>query len=108
VTSAYTARAPSTELDSRPVFETFAGFPTGTEGGGQHHSAAPRSGAGKTGSHPVLTNTIDADRYPLSPRIRALKGILDKIAPPPVWEPLPPPKVYAQPRATIARRRRRG
>jgi hypothetical protein len=53
----------------------------------------------------LLTNTIDADRYPLSPRIRALKGILDKIEPPPVREPLPP-KVYAPPRATTARRRR--
>ena len=56
----------------------------------------------------LLTNTIDADRYPLSPRIRALKGILDKIEPPPVREPLPPPKVYGPPRATTARRRRRG
>jgi hypothetical protein len=56
----------------------------------------------------LLTNTIDADRYPLSPRIRALKGILDKIEPPPVSEPLPPPKVYAPPRASTARRRRHG
>jgi hypothetical protein len=56
----------------------------------------------------LLTSTIDADRYPLSPRIRALKGILDKIVPPPVRDPLPPPKVYAPPRAATARRRRRG
>jgi hypothetical protein len=54
----------------------------------------------------LLTNTIDADRYPLSPRIRALKGILDKIEPPPIRGPLPPPKLYAPPRATTARRRR--
>ena len=29
----------------------------------------------------LLTNTIDADRYPLSPRIQTLKGILGKIRP---------------------------
>jgi hypothetical protein len=56
----------------------------------------------------LLTNTIDADRYPLSPRIQTLKAVLDKIETPPVREPLPPPKVYAPPRATTARRRRRG
>jgi hypothetical protein len=53
----------------------------------------------------LLTNTIDADRYPLSPRIQKLKTILGKIRPEPVREPLPPPKVYAPPRAG---RRRRG
>jgi len=31
-----------------------------------------------------------ADRYPLSPRIRSLQAILDRIEPPPVREPLPP------------------
>jgi hypothetical protein len=56
----------------------------------------------------LLTNTIDADRYPLSPRIQTLKAVLDKIETPPVREPLPPPKVYAPPRATTARRRRSG
>jgi hypothetical protein len=54
----------------------------------------------------LLTNTIDADRYPLSPRIQTLKAILGKIRPEPTREPLPPPKVYAPPRATTARRRR--
>jgi hypothetical protein len=54
----------------------------------------------------LLTNTIDADRYPLSPRIQALKAILGKIRPEPVREPLPEPKRYAPPRA--AGRRRRG
>jgi hypothetical protein len=34
-----------------------------------------------------------------------LQDILDRIEPPPVREPLPPPKVYAPPRAG---RRRRG
>src|SRR5437762_12912549 len=46
----------------------------------------------------LLTNTIDADRYPLSPRIQTMKAILSKIRPEPVREPLPPPKVYAPPR----------
>ena len=31
----------------------------------------------------LLTNTIDADRYPFSPRIQTLKGILAKIRPEP-------------------------
>jgi hypothetical protein len=54
----------------------------------------------------LLTDTIDADRYPLSPRIQMLKAILRKIRPEPVREPLPPLKHYAPPRATTARRRR--
>jgi hypothetical protein len=56
----------------------------------------------------LLSDTIDGDRYPLSPRILTLKSILSKIKPQPVPEPLPPPKVYAPPRATAARRRRGG
>ena len=43
----------------------------------------------------LLSRTIDDDRYPLSPRIQILKGILAKIRPEP-------------PRATTARRRRAG
>jgi hypothetical protein len=39
------------------------------------------------------SRVIDADRHPLSPRIRALKGILNKVEPPPVREPLPPRKM---------------
>jgi len=54
----------------------------------------------------LLRDTIDGDRYPLSPRIQTLKGILGKLAPEPAREPLPPLKVYAPPRATAARRRR--
>jgi hypothetical protein len=42
----------------------------------------------------LLTNTIDADRYPLSPRIQTLKGILGKIRPEPAREPLPPLRRY--------------
>jgi hypothetical protein len=41
----------------------------------------------------LLSRTIDDDRYPLSPRVQNLKGILAKIRPEPVREPLPPPKV---------------
>jgi len=40
----------------------------------------------------LLTNTIDADRYPLSPRIQTLKGILARIRPEPIRESLPPLK----------------
>jgi hypothetical protein len=53
----------------------------------------------------LLTNTIDTDRYPLSPRIQLLKGILAKIRPEPAREPLPPLKHYAPARASAARRR---
>ena len=47
---------------------------------------------------------VESDRYPFSPRIRTLRAILAKLRPEPVREPLPPPKVYVQPRA----KRRRG
>ena len=42
----------------------------------------------------LLSRTIDDDRYPLSPRIQNLKGILAKLRPEPVHEPLPPLKHY--------------
>jgi hypothetical protein len=54
----------------------------------------------------LLRRTIDDDRYPLSPRVQVLKAVLDKIRQEPAREPLPPPKVYAPPRATAGRRRR--
>ncbi len=54
----------------------------------------------------LLSRTIDDDRYPLSPRIRTLKGVLAKIRPEPAREPLPPPKVYAPPRFIRGRRHR--
>ena len=54
-----------------------------------------------------LHDIVESDRYPFSPRIRTLRAILTKLRPEPVREPLPPPKVYASPRATTARRRRR-
>jgi hypothetical protein len=54
-----------------------------------------------------LDRIIDGDRYPFSPRIRTLKEIRAKFQPYPVREPVPPPKRYAAPRATTARRRAR-
>ena len=60
----------------------------------------------------ALTKELDKitrnDRYPFSERIRTLKAILAKLRPEPVREPVPPPKVYAPPKATAATRRRRG
>jgi hypothetical protein len=55
----------------------------------------------------LLSRAIDDDRYPLSPRIQNLKGILAKIRPEPVHEPLPLPKHYEPPPATARRRRAR-
>jgi hypothetical protein len=37
-----------------------------------------------------MSRIIDNDRYPLSPRIRALKEIRAKLRPDAVREPLPP------------------
>ena len=53
-------------------------------------------------NHQIIIRTVSAnwsraDRYPLSPRILVLQSILDRIEPPPVREPLPPPKQYAPP-----------
>ena len=47
-----------------------------------------------------LHDIVERDRYPFSPRIRTLRGILGKLRPEPVHELLRPPKVYAPPRAT--------
>jgi hypothetical protein len=55
----------------------------------------------------LLARTIDGDRYPLSPRVRTLKAILAKLRPEPVREPLPRPKVYARPKATVTQSRPR-
>ena len=52
-----------------------------------------------------LDRIINGDRYPFSPRIRTLTAIRDKVRPPRVREPLPPPLPRYEPRA---RRRRRG
>jgi hypothetical protein len=56
----------------------------------------------------LLRRTIDADRYPLSPRIGQLKGILAKLEPPkPAPAPLPPLRRYEPPRAKAPQRRAR-
>jgi acetyl esterase/lipase len=49
----------------------------------------------------LLSRTIDDDRYPLSPRIQNLKGILAKIRPEPVREPLP--RSARSPRSSLRR-----
>jgi hypothetical protein len=53
----------------------------------------------------LLSDAINRDRYPLSPRIKMLKGILAKIRPDPKREPMPPLKHYEPPRAGRYRRR---
>ena len=53
----------------------------------------------------LLTNTIEADSYPLSPRIQLLKGILAKIRPEPAREALPEPMHCEPPRGGRYRRR---
>jgi hypothetical protein len=53
-----------------------------------------------------LADIVENARYPLSHRIRTLRAILAKLRPEPAHEQLLPPKVYAPPRATAARRRR--
>jgi hypothetical protein len=54
----------------------------------------------------LLRRAIDDDKYPLSPRIRLIQRILDKLDPPPVREPPPPLKTYEPPRTIRGRRRR--
>jgi hypothetical protein len=49
---------------------------------------------------------VGSRRYPLSPRVRTLRGILAKLRPEPVRKPLPPLKVYAPP--SKGRYKRRG
>jgi hypothetical protein len=57
----------------------------------------------------LLKRTIADDRYPLSPRIGMLRGILAKLEPPkPSPPPLPPLKAYAPPRGSATQRRARG
>jgi hypothetical protein len=57
----------------------------------------------------LLRRTIDDDRYPLSPRIGVLRGILAKLEPTkPAPSRVPLLKAYAPPRATAKQRRARG
>ena len=56
----------------------------------------------------LLKETIAADRFPVSPRIRTLKRILDKLEPPSqAGEPPPAPKPPGERSAVLARKRRR-
>ena len=56
----------------------------------------------------LLREVIAADRYPLSPRIRKLSAILDKLDPPPPrTEPFPAPKPIGEPSMVLAKKRRR-
>ena len=59
----------------------------------------------KTALLALLKRTIEDDRYPLSPRISMLRGILAKLEPP---KPTSPLKAYAPPRGTAKQRRARG
>ena len=53
-----------------------------------------------------LSQLIDGDRYPLSPRIVVLKEILGMLRPEPEREPLPPRRHYEPPsRGRYSRRR---
>jgi len=61
----------------------------------------------KTALTALLKRTIADDRYPLSPRIGTLRGILAKLEPPkPTPAPLPPLKQYEPP--SKGRYRRQG
>jgi hypothetical protein len=53
-----------------------------------------------------LSGTINYARYPHSPRIQTLRGMLQKLKPEPAREPLPARRVYEPP--SRGRYRRRG
>jgi hypothetical protein len=56
----------------------------------------------------LLRETIARDRFPLSPRVRSFKAILDKLAlPAPRPEPIPAPKPPGERSALLTRKRRR-
>jgi hypothetical protein len=59
------------------------------------------------GLAPLLTRTIADDRYPLSPHIQTLRGILGRLRPEPARPAASPePRVYAPPRKGRYGRRR--
>lgn len=54
-----------------------------------------------------LRETIDADRFPFSPRVKRLKALLAKIdPPPPAPEPFPPPPKPPGERGTVLGKKR--
>ena len=55
----------------------------------------------------LLRETIAANRFPMSPRIKSLQAILDKLDPQPVVETLPPPKPPGERSMASTRKRRR-
>jgi hypothetical protein len=56
----------------------------------------------------LMTTEIQTARWPLAPRTKALRAILDKLEPaPPRPEPFPRPKPPAQPSMALARKKRR-
>jgi hypothetical protein len=56
----------------------------------------------------LLRETIAADRFPLSPRVKSFKAILAKLDPPaPRSEPIPPPKPPGERSMALAKKRRR-
>jgi hypothetical protein len=56
----------------------------------------------------VLREVIERDRSLMSPRVKRLQAILDKLEPPPPRpEPYPPPKPPGTPSAVLARKNRR-
>jgi hypothetical protein len=56
----------------------------------------------------LLRETIERDRFPMSPRIKSLKAILAKLEPPaPRQATLPPPKPLGEPSSVLAKKRRR-
>ena len=68
--------------------------------------SADLTAADKADLAALLRDTIAADRFPLSPRVRRWKAILDKLEPPaPKREPLPPLKPPGEPSMVVARMR---
>lgn len=54
----------------------------------------------------LLRETVERDRFPMSPRIRSFKAILAKLDPPaPRPEPLPPPKPPGDPSLALRKKR---
>jgi hypothetical protein len=53
----------------------------------------------------LLRDTIAADRFPLSPRVRRMRAILDKLEPPKVRPEPPPLKPPGAPSTLVAKMR---